>query len=173
MVEAGHWLVLPYSSGRHATDLRISPLGVVPQRDRRPRPIVDYTFSGVNEATVKLAPPESMQFGKALDRIIQKAADANPQHGTVNLSKYNPADAFMRVGLSPSMILKLAVAVPTTSPDKDPLIAVPMVLPMIWMESPLAFCMVTETIADLANTNITITGYILAPYNCHKAMAET
>ena len=62
MVEAGHWLVLPYSAVRHATDLRISPLGVVPQRDRRPRPIVHYTFSGVNEATVKLAPPESMQL---------------------------------------------------------------------------------------------------------------
>ena len=104
MVEAGHWLVLPYSSVRHATDLRISPLGVVPQRDRRPRPIVDYTFSGVNEATVKLAPPESMQFGKALDRIIQKAAEANPRHGIVNLSKYDLADAFMRVGLAPSMM---------------------------------------------------------------------
>ena len=55
---------------RHATDLRISPLGVVPQRDCRPRPIVDYTFSSDNEATVKLVPPEFMLFGKALDRII-------------------------------------------------------------------------------------------------------
>jgi hypothetical protein len=47
------------------------------------------------------------------------------------------------------MILNLAVEAPTTLPDKDPLIAVPMVLPMSWMESPPAFCMVTETIADL------------------------
>ena len=172
MVEAGHWLVLPYSAVRHATDLRISPLGVVPQRDRRPRPIVDYTFSGVNEATVKLAPPESMQFGKALERIIQKAADANPRHGTVNLSKYDLADAFMRVGLSPSMILRLAVAVPTTSSDEDPLIAVPMVLPMGWMESPPTFCTVTETIADLANTKIA-QGYIPASYHRHEAVANT
>ena len=97
MVEAGHWLVLPYSTLRHATDLRISPLDIVSQRDRRPRPIVDYTFSSVNEATVKLALPESIQFGKALDRIIQKEAEANPRHGIVNLSKYNLADAFMRV----------------------------------------------------------------------------
>jgi hypothetical protein len=59
---------------------------------------------------IKLAPPESMQFGKALDKIIQKAAEANPRHGIVNLSKYNLANAFMRVGLSPSMILKLAVS---------------------------------------------------------------
>ena len=172
MVEAGHWLVLPYSTVWHATDLQISPLGIVPQRDCRPRPIVDYTFSGVNEATVKLAPPESMQFGKALDRIIQKAADANPLHGTVNLSKYDLADAFMRVGLSPSMILKLTVAVPMTSPDEDPLIAVPMVLPMGWMESPPTFCTVTETIADLANAKIA-QGYIPAPYHRHEAVAYT
>ena len=110
-----------------------------------------------------------MQFGKALDRIIQKAAEANPQHGIVNLSKYDLADAFLRVSLLPSMILKLAVAVPTTSTDEYPLIAVPMVLPMGWMESPSAFCTVTETIGDLANAKIT-QGYILALYHCHKAM---
>ena len=62
IVEAGHWLVLPYSSVWHATDLRISPLGVVPQRDCRPRPNIDYTFSGVYKATIKLAPPESEQL---------------------------------------------------------------------------------------------------------------
>ena len=57
MVEAGHWLVLPYSTVWHATDLCISPLGVIPQRDCRSRPIVDYTFSSVNKATIKLASP--------------------------------------------------------------------------------------------------------------------
>ena len=65
----------------------------------------------------------------------------------------------MRVGLSLSMILKLAVAVLTTSPDDDPLIAVPMVLPTGWMESPPTFCTVTETIADMANAKIA-QGYI-------------
>jgi hypothetical protein len=70
------------------------------------------------------------------------------------------------------MILKLAVAVPTTSLDEDPLNAVPMVLPMGWMESPPAFCTVTETIADLANAKIA-QGYILALYHCHEAMANT
>ena len=121
---------------------------------------------------VKLAPPESLQFGNALDRIIQKAADANPVHGTVNLNKYGLADAFMRVGLSPSMILRLAVAVPMTSPDEDPLIAVSMVLPIGWMESPPTFCTVTETIADLTNAKIA-QGYIPAPYHSHEAVANT
>ena len=44
MVEAGHWLVLPYSTVQHATDLQISPPGVVPQRDCWARPAVDYTL---------------------------------------------------------------------------------------------------------------------------------
>jgi hypothetical protein len=34
------------------------------------------------------------------------------------------------------------------------------------------FCMVTETIADLANAKIA-PGYILAPYDCHDAVANT
>jgi hypothetical protein len=78
----------------------------------------------------------------------------------------------MRVGLSPSMIQKQAVAVPTTLADKDPLLAVPMVLPMGWMGSPPAFCTVTGTIADLANAKIA-QGYIAALYHPHKAMANT
>ena len=35
-----------------------------------------------------------------------------------------------------------------------------------------SFCTVTATIADLANAKIA-QGYILAPYHCHKAMANT
>ena len=113
-----------------------------------------------------------MQFGKALDRTIQKVADANPQYGTVNLSKYDLADAFMRVGLSPSMIHHLAVAVPMTSPNNGPLIAVPMVLPTGWIESPPTFCKVTETIADLTNAKIA-QGYTPALYHRHEAVAYT
>jgi hypothetical protein len=98
-------------------------------RDCWPRPIVDYTFSGVNETTVNLAPPESWQFRKALDRIIQNIAGIDPQHGTVSFSKYNLADTIMSVSLSASMILELAVAVPNTLLDKYPIIAVSMVHP--------------------------------------------
>ena len=40
------------------------------------------------------------------------------------------------------------------------------------MESPPAFCTVTETIADLANAKIA-QGYIPAPYHRHEAVANT
>ena len=49
---------------------------------------------------------------------------------------------------------------------------VPMVLSMGWMKSPLVFCTVTETIADLAKAKIA-QGYNLASYYCHEAMANT
>jgi hypothetical protein len=71
----GQWIVLPYHivqalPRRIRKRLRVSPMGVVPQRDRRPRVIVDYSFFGVNAETVKLAPREAMQFGKALEQIL-------------------------------------------------------------------------------------------------------
>lgn len=52
MVEKAQWTVLPYHIASQLKNLRISPLGVVPQHGRRPRTIVDYTFSGVNFETL-------------------------------------------------------------------------------------------------------------------------
>ena len=171
MVEAGHWLVLPYYAVRSAPDLRISPLGVVPQRDRRPRPIVDYTFTNINADTLKLAPTAAMQFGKALERLLYKAAQADLTKGPILASKYDLADAFMRVSLSVTSILKLAVAVPTL-PGETPLVAVPLVLPMGWLESPPTFCSITETIADLANARIQL-GHTPQPTHRHETVANT
>jgi hypothetical protein len=112
-----------------------------------------------------------MQFGNAHNSIIQDAAGANPQHGIVDLSKCDLADAFMRASLSPSMIQTLEVAVPMELLDEKTLIAFPLVLLMGWIESPPAFCTVTETIADLGHSKI-VQGYNPAPYQYHKAMAN-
>ena len=78
-------------------NLRISPLGVAPQRDRRPRLIVDYTFSGVIADTLALAPKEAMQFGRALQRVLTTIVHANKKYGPVFLSKIDIADGFYRV----------------------------------------------------------------------------
>eukprot|EP00978_Attheya_sp_CCMP212_P034417 scaffold143976_cov43-Attheya_sp.AAC.2 len=94
MVSRGQWMVLPYSAMRDLPDLRISPPGVVPQRDRRPRLTVDDSFSGVNEDTVPLAPKESMQFGSALQRLLHKIFQADPKWGPVFLMKGDIADGF-------------------------------------------------------------------------------
>ena len=55
MIDQGYWVILPYSNVLHLPHLRLSPLALVPQRDRRPRIIVDYTFWGINDDTVPLA----------------------------------------------------------------------------------------------------------------------
>jgi hypothetical protein len=72
MIDQKYWVILPYSSVEHYPYLRISPMGVVLQKDCRPQTIVDYSFSGVNQATLLLAPEESMQFGRALENLLQR-----------------------------------------------------------------------------------------------------
>lgn len=97
-----------------------------------------YIFSGVNNDTLPLAPRESMQFGRALQRILAKIVYADPRYGPVFMSKIDVADGFYRVWLQHRDIPKLGVALPT-SPGEAPLVALvafPLALPMGWVESP-------------------------------------
>ena len=75
--EKGFWIVLPLEYAVGLNGLRLSPAGLIPQRDLRDRIVIDYTWSGVNEATRHLA-PDSMQFDHALKRILQRMYDADP-----------------------------------------------------------------------------------------------
>jgi hypothetical protein len=70
MINKGQWLVLPYSAIRHLPGLCISPPSMVPQRERRPRWIVDYSWWNVNQETLPLAAIKAMQFGHTLDCIL-------------------------------------------------------------------------------------------------------
>ena len=155
-MQKGQWILLPYDLIKDLPNLRLSPLGVVPQRDRRPRVIIDYTFHGVNEDTIRLAPREAMQFGRALQRILQTILNANPRYGPVFLIKVDIADGFYRVWVNSSDIPKLGVIFPTL-PNSEPLVAFPLVLPMGWTESPPYFCAATETFVDLANQQVDCT----------------
>ena len=96
----GYWTVLPLSAVEHWPELRLSPLGVVPQRERRPRLIVDYTFSGVNGDTAQWAPKEAMQFGRAFQRVLTPHADCacRPALRPTMLSKIDIADGFIVSG---------------------------------------------------------------------------
>jgi hypothetical protein len=156
-VKKGFWMVLPYrllkKHKRLIQNLRISPMGVVPQRARRPRIIVDYSFFGLNDETVRMAPREAMQFGKALQRILQTIVDANPDHGPVQLIKVDISDGFYRIWLNLHDIPKLAVSLPPLL-GEEPLLALPLVLPMGWTESPPNFCTATETVADVTNRRL-------------------
>ena len=131
MIKKGHWVLLPADALSQYTDLRLSLLGVVPQHDRRPRTIVDYSYFGVNDETLALAPHEAMQFGRALPRLLRKIHEANPRFGPVYLSTVDIADGFYRIGLRPDDALRLGVLFPSRKGERQ-LIAVPLVLPMGW-----------------------------------------
>jgi len=158
-VQKGFWTVLPYSllkeghqqKLRGLRDLRLSPLGIIPQRDRRPRLIVDYSFYEVNSETVPLGPQDAMQFGRTLERILRLVRNANERYGPVYLGKVDLADGFYRVWLAPGTVPKLAVAFPNYA-GEEPMVALPLALPMGWVDSVPFFCACTETVADLANS---------------------
>jgi hypothetical protein len=79
--------VLQLSIAKTIHGLRLSPLGVVPQRGRRPCLISDLSFDCVNYDTLQLSAPESMRFGRALDRVIHSIVFANPAYSPVYLLK--------------------------------------------------------------------------------------
>jgi hypothetical protein len=69
-------------------------MGVVPQRERRPRLIVDYNFYDVNQETLRLGPKEAMQFRRVLERILYKIWHSNPCYSPVHIGKVDLADGF-------------------------------------------------------------------------------
>ena len=161
MMDKQQWTVLPAHLVLNLPGLRLSPLGLVSQRERRDRMIADYSFSGVNADTLKLAPPEAMQFGRTLQRLLTKIHYANDHFGPVYLSKIDLSDGFYRLWLRAEDTAHLAVLFPTR-PGETPLIGIPLTNPMGWTESPPNFCACTETIADLANAAIATPGALAA-----------
>lgn len=144
-------MVLPLQALPLIPGIQISPLGVVPQRDRRPRVIVDFTWSKINQATPPIAPNAAMQFGRVLPRILWQIVYADPRHGPIYLCKIDISDGFYRISLNPDTLARLGVILPTTG---EPLLAFPLKLPMGWVSSPPYFCAMSETTADLANKAI-------------------
>jgi hypothetical protein len=170
MCERGQWMVLPYEAVREEPTLRVAPAGVVPQHARRPRTIVDYSYSRLNQETIRLAPSESMQFGRALPRLLQRIVHADPRHGPVHQLKGDIADGFYRVHVHPEDIFALGVAFPP-APDGTLLIAFPLTCPMGWVESPPWFTTATETGADLANAALA-TDYEPPPHRLDEAASS-
>jgi len=113
----------------------------------------DYTFYGINDKTTMTAPQDAMQFGKALQQVLHKIQHVNPTLGPVYLSKINIADGFYRIWLKASDVPKLGVLL-SSREGEEALAGLPLTLPMGWKESPPWFCAATETIADLANTQL-------------------
>jgi hypothetical protein len=152
-LKKGYWMLLPYSEVKDLLDLRLSPLGVIPQWERRPRVIINNSFYNVNADTLKLGPEAAMQFGKAIERLLNASVQAHPKCGPPLHYQVDISDGFYRITLSTSGVKKLGVLLPAF-PGSPSLVAFPLILPMGWTDSPLFFCVFTEMICDLANEEI-------------------
>ena len=153
MINKQQWVVLPYKVAKQLKNLRLSPLGVVPQRNRRPRWIVDYTWWKVNDERLPLAPSEAMHFGHALDRILRKILLADPKLGPIHMLELDISDGFYCIDIALDDIPRLGVVFPV-KPGAEPLVAFPLVLPMGWKHSPPIFSSATETAANIVNCDI-------------------
>ena len=172
MIEKGQWVVLPYSAVKSLPNLRLSPPGVVPQRERRLRWIVDLSCYGIKDDTLDIVPVKAMQFGHALDRYLREILLANPKLGPIYMLKLDISNGFYRIDVNIDDVPKLGVVFPTP-PGVKPPVAFPLVLPMGWKNSPPAFCVATETAADLTNTALASPIVPLAyPLNHHAAALD-
>ena len=59
--------------------------------------ILDFTWSGINEAMKYLTPMEAMYFGGALQRILRQVFTADPRLGPVYLSNVDLDNPYMRL----------------------------------------------------------------------------
>jgi hypothetical protein len=136
----GYWTVLPFHAEQRYKQLKLAPAGVAPQLDRRPRPIMDYSFYHTNQECLPLAPTHAMQFGDAMQCILQRLVYCNVRHGPLLMAKIDLADGYYRVPLSPTAALHLAILIPSDIPGDPPLVAIPLTLPMGLGHSPPFFC---------------------------------
>ena len=91
-----------------------------------------------------------MQYGRALDRLIREIVYTDPALGYVYLLKADISEGFYRIGLRPEDAPKLGLIFPSGE-EEEPMVAIPLTLPMGWKNSPTLFYTATKTVADLAN----------------------
>lgn len=145
------------------TNLKISPVAMIPHKSRKYRCILDLSFElrymgqllrSVNDATTKQAPQEAMgELGTVLDRLIDAVAHANPQDGEIRFSKLDIKDGFWRMNVEEGAEWNFTYVLPGGNPN-DPELVVPQALQMGWAESPPFFCTATETARDVGQTLI-------------------
>jgi hypothetical protein len=144
-------------------NLKISPVAVVRQVNRRGRIILDLSFpvyqdvagvmiatqQSVNDSTVLQAPSQSVkEIGKVLPRLLHFMHDTEPGLHIL-FSKLDISDGFWRliVRLADSFNFAYVLPQPAGEPTR---IVVPSAVQMGWVESPSLFCTVTESARDVA-----------------------
>ena len=173
-IENKFWAVLPYELVRELEDLFLSPAAVKEERDRKPRLLCNHSWpwpwGSINETTTPHAPPEAMQFGGALPRLLYLVRHQNPKCGPLKGAKHDIKDGFYRLFLRVRDCLHLALLLPRCE-GEPPLIAIPMACTMGWVQSPPTFCTMSETVCDLANASFQQGNYKVQPHRLSAEMA--
>jgi hypothetical protein len=145
--------------------LKVSPMAVVPQKDRRGRIILDLSFpvyrgvsrrggndppiqASVNDTTERLAPDHPVrEIGNAF-RLVLHLIDSAEADEVVMLSKIDLSDGFWRMIVEDDAEWNFAYVMP--DPPGHPIrLVVPAALQMGWAESPAYFCAAMETGRDV------------------------
>jgi hypothetical protein len=167
-------------------NLKVSPLAVVPQRNRRGRMILDLSFAvrrqtpnqrgrkrnrakevilqpSVNDTTTRLAPQGPVkELGNVLPRILNFMATVPPEEH-IHFSKLDLADGFWRMIVEPDERWNFCYVMPTP-PGTPTQIVIPGALQMGWAESPAYFCATTETVRDVAQSWVDAPGLVMEPH---------
>jgi hypothetical protein len=86
------------------------------------------------------------------------------------LAKIDIADGLYRIGLQPFDVPRLGVILPTTG--GEPLVALPLALPMGMVESLPYFTAVTENACDLLNASLRRGPLHLSPHHLDQLAAS-
>ena len=74
------------------------PAAIKEECDRKPRLLCDHFWDwgwdSINDTMTPHAPPEAMQFGRTLARVMQQIRHANPKFGATKLAKHDVKDGF-------------------------------------------------------------------------------
>ena len=170
-IDSRFWVVLPYTKVRHLPCLQLSPAAIKVERERRPRLLCDHSWYPVNDTTDPHAPPEAMQFGGALHRVLRNVRHADPKYGPVYIAKHDIKDGFYRMFLRADQCPRLAIILPKYD-DEPQLVAIPMSSTMGWTQSPPTFSTMSETLADETNLSFQANPRSLGPHRLDSAAAE-
>ena len=142
------------------TNLKISPIAMVPHSSRKWRAILDLSFMltfdmgavpSVNSTSEEVAPGAALdQLGHVLPRLIAEMAETD-QHTPLFLAKWDIKDGFWRLMTERGSEFNFAYLLPQEE-DRPPRIVIPTPLPMGWTESPPFLCAAAETARDVAQT---------------------
>jgi hypothetical protein len=144
------------------TNLKISPIAMIPHKSRDYRSILDLSFQirlhnkkqqSVNQSTNKLAPQKAMAgLGRVLQRIIHTLSSNYNPKAPFKFAKCDIKDGFWRMTVSEEDSWNFCYVLPPPSkntPLDELEIVVPQSLQMGWCESPPFFCAATETGRDI------------------------